>query len=136
MTKDKINGQLTCVDAFIKISLVQLIRLGDFHTPLRSQYRVAIPKHNIFHTIKNNHKFHKFKLLMHHKCKSSTFLIFRTSFLFSRSCKCISPEYIIRHLTVASFLFYTLLITKIVNAQVQNMQHIKIKFRLASFFKV
>lgn len=133
MTKDKINGQLTCVDAFIKISLVQLIRLGDFHTPLRSQYRVAIPKQNIFYTIENNHKN---KLLMHHKCKSSTFLIFRTNFLFSRSCKCISPEYIIRHLTVASFLFYTLLITKIVNAQVQNMQHIKIKFCLASFFKV
>lgn len=133
MTKDKSNGQLTCVDAFIKISLVQLIRLGDFHTPLRSQYRVAIPKQNIFYRIENNHKF---KLLMHHKCKSSTFLIFRTSFLFSRSCKCISPEYIIRHLTVASFLFYTLLITKIVNAQVQNMQHIKIKFCLASFFKV
>lgn len=133
MTTDKINGQLTCVDAFIKISLVQLIRLGDFHTPLRSQYRVAIPKQNIFYTIENNHKF---KLLMHHKCKSSTFLIFRTSFLFSRSCKCISPEYIIRHLTVAFFLFYTLLITKIVNAQVQNMQHIKIKFCLASFFKV
>lgn len=133
MTKDKINGQLTCVDAFIKISLVQLIRLGDFHTPLRSQYRVAIPKQNIFYTIENNHKF---KLLMHHKCKSSTFLIFTTSFLFSRSCKCISPENIIRHLTMASFLFYTLLITKIVNAQVQNMQHIKIKFCLASFFKV
>lgn len=131
MTKDKINGQLTCVDAFIKISLVQLIRLGDFHTPLRSQYRVAIPKQSTFYTIENNHKN---KLLMHHKCKSSTFLIFRTSFLFSRSCKCISPEYIIRHLTVASFLFYTLLITKIVNAQVQNMQHIKIKFCLASFF--
>lgn len=133
MTKDKINGQLTCVDAFIKISLVQLIRLGEFHTPLRSQCRVAIPKQNIFYTIENNHKF---KLLMHHKCKSSTFLIFRTSFLFSRSCKCISPENIIRHLTMASFLFYTLLITKIVNAQVQNMQHIKIKFCLASFFKV
>lgn len=133
MTKDKINGQLTCVDAFIKISLVQLIRLGEFHTPLRSQYRVAIPKQNIFYTIENNHKF---KLLMHHKCKSSTFLIFRTSFLFSRSCKCISPENIIRHLTMASFLFYTLLITKIVNAQVQNMQHIKIIFCLASFFKV
>lgn len=133
MTTDKINGQLTCVDAFIKISLVQLIRLGEFHTPLRSQCRVAIPKQNIFYTIENNHKF---KLLMHHKCKSSTFLIFRTSFLFSRSCKCISPENIIRHLTMASFLFYTLLITKIVNAQVQNMQHIKIKFCLASFFKV
>lgn len=133
MTTDKINGQLTCADAFIKISLVQLIRLGEFHTPLRSQYRVAIPKQNIFYRIENNHKF---KLLMHHKCKSSTFLIFRTSFLFSRSCKCISPEYIIQHLTVASFLFYTLLITKIVNAQVQNMQHIKIKFCLASFFKV
>lgn len=133
MTKDKINGQLTCVDAFIKIPLVQIIRLGEFHTPLRSQYRVAIPKQNIFYTIENNHKF---KLLMHHKCKSSTFLIFRTSFLFSRSCKCISPENIIRHLTMASFLFYTLLITKIVNAQVQNMQHIKIKFCLASFFKV
>lgn len=133
MTTDKINGQLTCVDAFIKISLVQLIRLGEFHTPLRSQYRVAIPKQNIFYTIEKNHKF---KLLMHHKCKSSTFLIFRTSFLFSRSCKCISPENIIRHLTMASFLFYTLLITKIVNAQVQNMQHIKIKFCLASFFKV
>lgn len=133
MTTDKINGQLTCVDAFIKISLVQLIRLGEFHTPLRSQYRVAIPKQNIFYTIENDHKF---QLLMHHKCKSSTFLIFRTSFLFSRSCKCISPENIIRHLTMASFLFYTLLITKIVNAQVQNMQHIKIKFCLASFFKV